>query len=467
MTRTYLVLVVLVAAVLAAVPAGVTAVDQSGYLVEHTVTAPNEVTGGEEFTISGDVTNRDDSTVFIEVTVDGTSVLTEAVDPGETVEFEHAMQLEDTGKQDVDVEIYVAGEHYTTETATVEVTESEDGGLLDVDLVGSITEAIFYPFKKLAEELVGLLTHLFASYPQAQPNPDVQELHRISLIVTFALSTLTVVVTGMLFQIGPVFGVSYQQARMILPRVLVALVFATVSPFLLQYAVDLAEALTLAFQPSDPGFLGTIQLTGGLVVIALLDAFLLAAVAAIFVVRDVYILFAVAASPLIALGWALPYSRRFANSFIGVFWAFLLIGPLDMIVFRLILSLLQPNGVELPHWLLAMGGFAMLLGVPYMVLSTGQAMAGALAGMVVGATSTSILNRDETGRDRDYQRRHHQDRQNERDLIRRFTETSSRRQRRNSSDSYYTSQNINRRTEPTESRDLQSNPFWNKEDDEL
>jgi len=430
MTRKHLVLVVLVAAMLAAVPAGVTAAGQSGYLVEHTITSPNEVTAGEEFTISGDVTNRDDSTVFIEVTVDGTSVLTEAVGPGETVEFEYTMQLGDTGEQNVNVEIYVAGEPYTSKTVTIEVTESEDdGGLLDVDLVGSITEAIFYPFKKLAEELVGLLTHLFASYPQVQPNPDVQELHRISLIVTFALSTLTVIVTGVLFQIGPVFGVSYQQARMILPRVLVALVFATVSPYLLQYAVDLAEALTLAFQPSDPGFLGTIQLTGGLVVIALLDAFLLAAVAAIFVVRDVYILFAVAASPLIALGWALPYSRRFANSFIGLFWAFLLIGPLDMIVFRLILSLLQPNGVELPHWLLAMGGFAMLLGVPYMVLSTGQAMAGALVGMFAGASTDHLPDR-RSNRDRDQLENH---RRSERQAIKRFVESDDQRKRRNGS----------------------------------
>jgi len=447
-----------------AVPASAS---HSDHLVEHTIHSPSEVEIGEEATISGQVTNREDARVFIEVTVDGTTVLSEAVDPGETVEFTRRLRFDQAGEPNVDVEIYVAGQHHTTETATIDVNESQDdGGLLDINLGEKIKQAVYAPFNAFADAVVGLLTHLFTSYPDVHPNPDVQELHRLSLIVAFALSTLTVVLAGILFQVGPIFGVSYRQVRMLLPRVLIALVFGTVSPFLLQYAVDLADALTIAFRPSNPGFLGSVQLTGGLIVVGLLDAFLLAAVAAIFVVRDVYILFAAAASPLIALGWALPYTRRFAHSFIGVFWAFLLIGPLDMIVFRLVLSLLQPSGVEVPHWLLAMGGFAMLLGVPYMVLSTGQSMAGVLAGMAVGEGSGWLSNTGDGGTHAAQSQQLRQRRQ-ERELIKRYAESDSRRRRRTSPSEHYSSGGINRRTEPSESRDLESNPFWNKEGDDL
>lgn len=322
--------------------------------------------------------------------------------------------------------------------------EEEDTNIINIDvsgiidaitdlgsnLVDKITEAIFAPFEALAKAIIDVLTALFTTYPTVQPNDDVQELHRLALIVTFALSTLAVIITGLLFQIGPIFGISYQQARLILPRVLLALVFSTVSPYLLQYAVDFASALTQAFKPTDPSFLGSIQLTGGLVIVGFLDAFILAAVAAIFVVRNIYILFAAAASPLIALGWALPYTRRFAHSFISTFWAFLLIGPLDMIVFRLTLSLLEVEGGEVPHWLLAMGGFVMLLGVPYMLLTTGQAMAGSLAGMATNATAT-LRNHSSSDSSTAGQRRRR--RRQEQALIRRNVETDSRRRRRNRS----------------------------------
>jgi len=391
MKRSYLSVVVVLAALLAAVPVGIAA-GQSSYAVEHTVQYPSTVDAGEEFTLSGEVTNREDNSLFIQVTVDGESVLAETVASGETVVFEHDLQLDQAGEHEVTIDFYVGGTHHTTKNAAIDVTETEneDGGLLDVDLVDSIKEAVFGPFNALAEAVVEVLTDVFTSYPTVQPNDAVQELHRLTLITTFALSTLTVIVAGVLFQIGPVFGVSYQQVRMMVPRILLALVFGTVSPFLLQYAVEFAEALTVAFKPSDPGFWSTTRLTGGLAVVSIINALLLVSVAALFVVRDFYILFAAAASPLIALGWALPYTRRFANSLIGVFWGFLLIGPLDMIVFRLILALLETPGNETPEWLTALGGFVMLLGVPFIVLSSGQSMVVFLGGMFHQATAKPL-----------------------------------------------------------------------------
>lgn len=392
MTRTLLTLIVAVLALLVALPVvGVAATSTSGYMVEHQVSHPTTVEAGEEFTIEGDVTNREDHSLFIKVTVDGESAFQRTVESGESVPFDHTMQLEETGDQDVAIELSVAGEHYATETATIEVTESDDdGGLFDVDLVEKIQEAVFAPFDALASAIIDVLTSVFASYPTVHPNDAVQEVYRLALITTFALSTLTVIVAGILFQIGPIFGVSYQQVRMILPRVLLALVFGTVSPFLLQYAVAFAEALTLAFKPDDPEFWSTIRLTGGLAVVSIINALLLVAVAALFIVRDFYILFAAAASPLIALGWALPYIRQYANSLIGTFWGFLLIGPLDMIVFRLITAMLKTPGTETPEWLTALGGFVMLLYLPFIVLSSGQGMAIFLGGILYQATSKPV-----------------------------------------------------------------------------
>lgn len=274
------------------------------------------------------------------------------------------------------------GEEEDTDIINIDVS-----GIIDAiedlggNLVDKIKSAIFAPFDAFAKAVINILTHLFTSYPTIHPNEDVRELHRLSLIVAFALSTLTIVVAGLLFQVGPLFGVSYQQVRLILPRVLLALIFSTVSPYLLQYTVDFADALTHAFKPADPGVWEATRILTELALVAVLDAFLLATIGALFVVRDIYLLFAAVASPLIALGWALPYTRRYANTLIGVYWSFLLIGPLDMIVFRLTLSLLETSNGGVPQWLTAMGGIVMMLGIPYILLTTGQSMAVALGGL--------------------------------------------------------------------------------------
>lgn len=363
MTRTYLLVGLAVTTLLLiAAPVAVSA-DHVNYTIEHTITTPNEVEQGEQFTVTGDITNLEDQPHYVEVYIDGSRAFSQVVDSGETAEFSHDLAIDDVGEHDLEIHIYVDNHHDTTTSGEITVVEAqeEDGGLLDIDIVDSIQEAIYAPFQALTDALIDSLTYVFTSYPTVNPNDAVQELHRLALVTTFALATLTVIVAGILFQIGPILGVSYQQVRLLLPRVLIALIFGTVSPFLLQYAVELAEALTIAFKPTSPDFWSTIRFTGGLAVISIINALLLLAVAALFIVRDFYILFAAAASPLIALGWAMPYSRQYATSLIGTFWGFLLIGPLDMIVFRLILELLKTPGNQTPEWLTALGGFVMLL----------------------------------------------------------------------------------------------------------
>lgn len=255
-------------------------------------------------------------------------------------------------------------------------SSNETGGdqsLVDIDLVGALKEALFAPFQALAKVLVDVLTHAFTSYPQVQSNSEVAELHSLSLRIAFAAAGLVVAAAGVLYMTGPVFGISYSQVRVLLPRIVVALMFGTVSTTLLQYAVDLSEASALAFKPSDPTFASMLRLTGELVLIWVLKATLLVSLVLVFIVRDFYILFAASVAPLIALAWSFPYAKRYADSLIGGFWAALLIGPIEMALFRLTLSLLETQGWEVPHWLLSSAGLLVMIWMPYQMYHASQA----------------------------------------------------------------------------------------------
>lgn len=277
-----------------------------------------------------------------------------------------------------------------------EEEESGDGGVLSAlqnlgdsvkNLPSKIQYILFNPFRAYASMAIESLTLVISWYPQIHPNPDVQDIHRLTLTVTFAMSTLAVIVTGILFQLGPVLGVSYRQARMILPRLFLALVFATVSPFLLQYTVDFADALTQAFQPDSASFMEVWQLSAELLLVIVFKATLLLIVGVMFVVRDVYLLFAAAISPLIALAWVFPQTKRYADTFIGAWWAALLIGPLDMLVLRLALTLLDP-ATGIPNYLLSMGALTLLAAVPYMVYTASQSMVGQASILAQGSMAT-------------------------------------------------------------------------------
>lgn len=261
----------------------------------------------------------------------------------------------------------------TNNTTNSSNETGDDQSLVDIDLVGALKEALFAPFQALAEVLVDVLTHAFTSYPQVQSNSDVAELHSLSLRIAFAAAGLVVAAAGVLYMTGPVFGISYSQVRVLLPRIVVALVFGAVSTTLLQYAVDLSEASALAFKPGDPIFASVLRLTGELVLVWVLKATLLISLVLVFIVRDFYILFAASVAPLIALGWSFPYAKRYADSLIGGFWAALLIGPVEMALFRLTLSLLETQGWEVPHWLLSSAGLLVMIWMPYQMYQASQA----------------------------------------------------------------------------------------------
>ncbi|MDY6771376.1 MAG: hypothetical protein SV186_05495, partial [Candidatus Nanohaloarchaea archaeon] len=98
------------------------------------------------------------------------------------------------------------------------------------------------------------------------------------------------------------------------------------------------------------------------------------------------LMFGAAIAPLLAVAWAIPGAKRYADPLISAWWAALLIGPLDMMILRLLLALLDPgNGI--PHYIYAFAGLTLLLIVPYIVFSASGTMTGVAGGLVLSSLS--------------------------------------------------------------------------------
>lgn len=280
------------------------------------------------------------------------------------------------------------------ETASEE--EEEQTGLLDeladnlsdfVDNWDTILEDLLHkifikPFINLVGALLSIIAQLVTATPSVHPNPAVEDVHNDVLLVTYLLSSLAFIAAGILHIVGPILGITYGQVRQILPRIVIALVFSTVSLPLLQLGVELTRALTTAFQPE---FLdATIQqnwgITTGLVLAYIFQAILLVAVAVLFIIRNVYILFVAAISPLLALAWSLPRAKRYADTFIGGWFAALMIAPLDMLVLKFSFALTSGAGTTamqaVSNWLLGVASLVLLLLVPKQVWDASQTAIG-------------------------------------------------------------------------------------------
>lgn len=240
----------------------------------------------------------------------------------------------------------------------------------------------FHPFKVVAQQLVRFLSMLLMHTPDVHPNPAVEEVHSQVLLVTYMLSGLGFMAAGLLYITGPLFGVSYSQVRMIIPRILVALVFSTVSLPLLQYAADLSNVLVQAFAPSQL-YMSISELAGLGTALALawfVEASVLLVVVVMFIIRNVYIMFVAAISPLLALTWSIPKVKRYADSFIAGWWTALAMAPLDMLVLKFSFAMLGGNGGSIPgsisNWVLGVASFTLLILVPYQLYGASQAAIG-------------------------------------------------------------------------------------------
>jgi hypothetical protein len=256
-------------------------------------------------------------------------------------------------------------------------TENWDETIAEV-----LISVLFEPFKRLAQQLIRFLSMLLLHTPDVHPNSAVQEVHHQVLLVTYLLSGLGFMAAGLLYITGPLLGISYSQVRMIIPRILVALIFSTISLPLLQYAVELSNALVHAFAPSQL-YMNIDQLAGlstALVLAWVVNSAVLLVLVVMFIIRNVYIMFGAAISPLLAFAWAVPKAKRYADSFIAGWWTALAMAPLDMLVLKFAFAMLDGGGGSLPgtisNWVLGVGSFTLLILVPLQLYGASQAAVG-------------------------------------------------------------------------------------------
>lgn len=295
-------------------------------------------------------------------------VLTVCVAPGIAQEDTEDEETDNSGIIDAINELVEAIQNFT--------------GDWDATLEDVLIAVLFHPFKTLAQQLLRHLTLVLTTIPAVHPNPAVEEIHRLTLPVAFLLSSLVFMTAGLLYMIGPILGISYSQIRMILPRTILALVFATISLPVLQLGVDFSNALVQAFAPRGLS-MSSMQAAGvsaGVYLAYVINSALLLAVVAVFLIRDVYIMFVAAVSPLLAVGWSLPRVRRYSDSFIAGWFAALLMGPLDVLVLKLSMSMLSTSifqGTQaLSNWILGVATFSLLLIVPYQLYGASQTAVG-------------------------------------------------------------------------------------------
>lgn len=261
----------------------------------------------------------------------------------------------------------------------------------DTTLRELLTALLFYPFYVMAQQLLTMVSVVLMNTPSVHPNPVVEEVHRQVLIITYLLSGTALLWTGILYIVGPVIGVSYQQVRKVLPRIIAAAAFGTVSLPLLQLGVDLSDGLVLAFAPK--GVLMSMQQLAGLsvqlVLVWILQAGLLLVVVIMFIIRDVYLLFVAAISPILALCWSVPQTKRYADTFIAGWFTALAMAPLDMLVLRFNMAMMNGAGAtalqSLSNWVLGVAGFVLMIWMPLQLYGASQAAVGQAYKLAGGA----------------------------------------------------------------------------------
>lgn len=267
-----------------------------------------------------------------------------------------------------------------------------------------LLSVFFKPFRTLAAQLVNIVVTVITHTPSVQ-NPAVQEVHQISLIVAYLLAAMFFVVAGLLYITGPIFNVSYQQVRLIIPRLVAALVFGTVSLYLLELSVEFTNALTHAFKPAQLAleFEQAMGLSLALILVIAFKAVLLLAVILMYIMRGTLILILAAGSPIIAVCWAFPKTKRYADSFISMYWTALAIAPLNVFTLRFVFAMMDFS-VNSPlqsvsNWVFGLAALTLMLLVPFHLYGASQTIVGpasAMAGKSVSKAEGYMRGRGES-----------------------------------------------------------------------
>ena len=316
--------------------------------------------------------------------------------------------------------VAAAQEENNSTTATPENGGEDDSGPLKslvemfTDFVDNfphtieevLTSVFFEPFRTLATQLINMVVTVITHTPSVQGNPAVEEVHQHSLIVAYLLASMIFVVAGLLYITGPIFNVSFQQVRLIIPRLVAALVFGTISLYVLELSVEFTNALTHAFKPAQLAleFEQAMGLSLALIIVVVLKAVLLLAVVLMYIMRDTLILILAAGSPIIAICWAFPKTKRYADSFISMYWTALAIAPLNVFTLRFVFAMMDFS-VNSPlqsisNWVFGLAALTLLLLVPYHLYGISTTVVGpasAMAGRTVHKAQRWLDKDDDDG----------------------------------------------------------------------
>lgn len=244
-----------------------------------------------------------------------------------------------------------------------EFTGSLDDLLIDVGLT-----LLVKPFQLLAEALSDVLTYMMVSYPDVR-HPDVVDLHWLVYQLTLLLAIPAFIWIGFQHMTGRADGIRPTA------HLLFILVVGGLAPWLLYYPVELSRLASVALQPESPPVMGTVNLALMTAVVIWLKAIVLLFLALLYVVRDFFLMWFTVSAPLIFLLSYFRPTRQHMSPLIGLFIGFLLIAPLDLIAYRLVLALVDMNAASpVPHYIWGLGGYFVLLALPYVILSAGSSM---------------------------------------------------------------------------------------------
>jgi len=235
------------------------------------------------------------------------------------------------------------------------------------------------PFQELADALIDILIYLFTHHPSLT-TPDLVGLHGEIFQLALLLSAGALVWIGVLHLTNQIHG-----ARPVIYLV-AALAVGGVAPWFLDLLVQLAQSITISLKPAGQEPWSVVRVSVSLIIITVVNSAFLLAIVVLYTVRDVFLMFTAVTAPLLGLMFVFPYTRRYAASMLGAFGAFLIIGPLNMIVFRLILIFIEADAGKIPQWPWVIGGFALMLGIPYIVLTAGLAAVGQAQSLIGGSS---------------------------------------------------------------------------------
>jgi len=243
---------------------------------------------------------------------------------------------------------------------------------LGSDLGDIIVEAgvilLVKPFQFLARSLSDVFTHAMVAYPDVRQE-DVLDVHAL----VFQLSLLLAVPVFIWIGFQHITG----QADGIRPTVelLVVIVAGGLSPWLLHYPVQLSHLAAIALRPEQVSVVGNVSIAVTTALIIWFKAVLLLALVILYVVRSFYLLWYVAAAPLIFLLTYFRPTRKYMSSLTGLFIGFLLIAPMDLIAYRLVLALLDMQGSSpISDYIWGLGGYFVMLALPYQILSSSSSL---------------------------------------------------------------------------------------------